>query len=145
MSAPLLARIAGAFLILFGIAGFVPWIAPPAPFDAPVLSIDFSYRMLAGIFAVNGSSNVVDILLGLCALLAARSFDGAVIWFRIVGWWSLMLLFFGLIPITNTLFGVAPLYGADLWFNGLFAALGIFGGYGRPSRVVTEESFLLPG
>ena len=139
MSSPLLARIAGAFLILFGVAGFVPWIAPAAPFDAPVLSIDIGYRILAGIFPVNVVSNGVDILFGIAGLLAALSFTGAVVWCRITAWWLVLLLLFGLIPITNTLFGIAPLYGNDLLLNGVFSLVALFGGYGRPSLVEVEE------
>ena len=144
MSAPLLARITGAFFILFGIAGFVPWIAPAAPFDAPVLSLDAGYRILGGVFPVNAVSNGVDILFGICGLLAARSFEGAVVWSRITAWWMLALLFFGLIPITNTLFGIVPLYGSDLWLNGILALVTVFSGYGRPSHPEAEE-FLQPG
>ncbi len=134
MSAPLIARITGGFLFVLGVGGFAPWISPPAPFDAPVLALGVFYRLAFGMFATNAAHSILDILLGLVAIFAARSFAGAIAWCRVAGWWSLILAFFGLIPVTNTFFGIAPLYGHDLWLNALIAFVTLYGGHGRASR-----------
>ncbi len=105
MSAPLIARITGGFLLVFGIAGFAPGISTAAPFEAPVLALDMVYRFVFGMFATNAAHAALDILLGLLAFFAARSFGGAIAWCRVVGWWSVVLVIFGSIPLTNTLFG----------------------------------------
>ena len=134
MSAPLIARITGGFLLVFGIAGFAPGISTAAPFEAPVLALDMVYRFVFGMFATNAAHAALDILLGLLAFFAARSFGGAIAWCRVVGWWSVVLVIFGSIPLTDTLFGIAPLYGHDLWLNALVAFVTLFGGHGRASR-----------
>ncbi len=143
MSAPLIARIVGVLFLIAGIAGFVPILAPAAPFDAPVVSIDAAYRLLAGLFPVNAAHDALHIVFGITGILVGRSFRASVLWCRIVGWIYVVLAILGVIPLTNTLFGVAPIYGADTWLHAAIALIALYGGYGRASRqdLMQPEAF----
>jgi hypothetical protein len=135
MDARAIARILGLVFLVAGIAGFIPlpWLSPPAPFDAPVISLDPQYHMLLGIFPVNAAHDSLHILLGIWGVLAAVRFRSAVFYCRCATFVYLALAVFGVIPLLNTLLGAAPIYGWDAALHlvaGLFAA---YGGFGRAS------------
>jgi len=133
MKAPLVARILGLLFVLAGIAGFVPWVAPAAPLDANVITLDAGYRMLFGLFPVNVAHDALHLIFGVWGLIAGGRFGASVIYCRSVVWVYLVLIVLGAIPITNTLFGVAPIYGWDVGLHVVILLLGAYGGYGRAS------------
>jgi hypothetical protein len=135
MKAPSIARILGILFIVFGAAGFVPWIAPDAPFTAPVLALDTAYRMLFTLFAANAAADVLYIALGLWALAAALKFKSAVNYLRAQVWIFLLLVILGICPLLDTAFGSIPLYGWDVGLHVLVVLFAAFGGYGRGSMV----------
>jgi hypothetical protein len=136
MKAPLVARILGVLFLIAGIAGFLPWpqVATPAPFDAPYITLDQFYRFIGGIFAVNAVHDGVHIAFGLLGLLAGINFKAARIYCKFVVWIYLVLIVLGLIPITSTLFGIAPLYGWDIALHAIVLLIAAYGGYGAASR-----------
>lgn len=131
MTAPLIARILGAAFLLVGIAGFVPFVSSPAPFDAPVITLESSYRIVAHLFAVNAVHSGLHIFFGIWGLLAGIRFAWGLLYCRVVVWTYAVLVILGLIPITNTLFGVAPIYGHNVWLHAIIALFAAYGGYGR--------------
>jgi Domain of unknown function (DUF4383) len=139
MNAPVIARGLGVLFLAAGIAGFLPWIAPAAPMDAPVVSMDMMYRMLFGIFPVNVAHNALHLLFGLWGLAAGGSFKSGVFYCRAVMWIYFILVICGIIPIMNTLFGVAPIYGWDIGLHFVTVLLGAYGGYGRGSQEADVE------
>ena len=133
MKAPLIARILGLVFLVSGIAGFVPWVAPAAPLDAPVVTLDTAYRLLFWVFPVNVAHDALHLLFGIWGLLAGFRFKSSVLFCRCVFWIYLLVVILGIIPITNTLFGVAPIYGYDIVLHLLAVLLAAYGGYGRAS------------
>jgi hypothetical protein len=133
MNAPVIARIFGLLFLVAGVAGFLPWVAPNAPFDARVVTWDTYYRMLFGIFPVNVAHDALHLLFGVWGLAAAVNFKAAVFYCRAVTWIYLVLVIFGIIPILNTLFGVAPVYGWDVGLHFVTTLFAAYGGYGRGS------------
>ena len=133
MNAPLIARILGFALLLAGIAGFVPWIAPAAPFGAPVVTLDTAYRMLFWVFPVNVALDVLYLFLGFCGVVAGLRFGAAVVYLRTLVWIYLILVILGAIPLTSVFFGVAPIYGWDVALHAVVALFAAYGGYGRGS------------
>ena len=117
MNAPLVARILGLLFLVASVAGLLPWIAPEVPYDAPVVILDAGYRDLFGIWGV----------------LASLRFRAAVFYLRSVVWIYLLIVILGIIPITNTLFGVAPIYGWDIALHLIILLAAAYGGYGRGS------------
>jgi hypothetical protein len=133
MNAPLIARILGVLFIVGAVAGFVPWFAPAAPFDAPVVTLDASYRMLFAVFPVNAAHDLVHLIFGIWGLAASYRFSASVLYLRSITWIYLILVIFGVIPILNTLFGIAPIYGWDVALHTLVVLVAAYGGYGRGS------------
>ena len=121
------------FLIIGGLA-FLPAVAPLAPFDAPVVvTLDPHYRLLFGLFPVNLAHDAIHLLFGFFGVIAARSFASATGYFRKLFWFSLLVAILGMIPITNTIFGIAPVYGWDVPLHLGTAIVAWFAGYGRLS------------
>jgi hypothetical protein len=135
MNAPAIARILGLVFLILGLAGFLPFaaIAPPAPLDAPTVTLDTANRLLFGMLPVNAADDVLHVLLGVIGLLAGAKFGASVWYCRFVSVLSLVLVFFGVIPLTNTLLGAAPMYGFDIAFNAIVMLLAAYGGFARGS------------
>jgi hypothetical protein len=135
MNAPLIARILGALFLVAGVLALipVPFLAGTPPFDAPVVTLDLANRMLFGIFPVNLAHDVLHIVLGVWGLLAGARFAWAVGYCRVTAVLYLLLVLFGAIPLTNTLLGVAPIYGYDLLLHLVAALLAAYGGFARGS------------
>ena len=131
MNATVIARVLGVVLVLAGIAGFLPYITSAMPFDAPVVTLDRGYGMLAYLFPVNAAHDIVHIAFGLWGLLAGRTLAKAVVFCRAVAIAYALLVILGAIPITNTLFGVAPIYGNDIWLHAAIMLIAAYGGFGR--------------
>lgn len=108
------ALIFGIVYLLVGIMGLIPGLltAPSTPVSVNVLNGD-----LLGIFPVNIIHTLVHLLIGIWGIMAYRSYDGARGFARAAGVIFIALFIFGLIPGLNTLFGLAPLNGADVWLH----------------------------
>lgn len=135
MNAPTLARILGLLFLIAGIAGLLPWTAPAAPMDAPVLTLDAFYRFIGGVFPVNGAQDVLYLLFGICGLIAAIRFGSAVVYCRVVTFVFLVLAVLGALPVFAfyTLFGAAPIFGWNVGLYALIVLVAAFAGYGRAS------------
>lgn len=123
------ARIFGVVFLLVGIAGFIPGVTQPH--DHPRLAIEASSGMELGLFPVNVLHNLVHIAFGVWGLLAARSFPAARTYARAVAVIYALLAVLGLIPATNTTFGLVPIYGHDIWLHALLAAVAAYFGFVR--------------
>ncbi len=134
MTAPRLAFLFGLLFLVAGGLALLPATAPLAPFDAPVVvTLDPHYRLLFGLFPVNLAHDAIHLLVGVFGLIAARSFASATGYFRKLFWFYLLVGILGAIPITNTLFGIAPIYGWDVLLHLGTAVVAWFAGYGRLS------------
>lgn len=120
MSPKFFAVTAGALLILLGIAGFIP---PLAPLETSPLRIAAGVggRQLFGLFPVGVGLNVIHVLLGGWGVYAGLRLERAVAYAR----WSAVVLFvltiMGTIPGADELFGGGPLYGNNLLLHGALA------------------------
>jgi Domain of unknown function (DUF4383) len=112
----------GVFYILVGLLGFIPGLLS-LPDDAPVLMVDAGYGYLLGLFPVNLISNLVHMAIGVSGLIA--SFGLALVFFQqIVTTFLAVLAILGLFPVVNSIFGIMPLFGNNIWlhfFTALFA------------------------
>ena len=62
-------------------------------------------------------------------LLAYRSYGGARTYFRAVAIIYGLLTVLGLLPATNTTFGLVPIYGNDVWLHALLALVAAYFGW----------------
>src|SRR5215469_4726343 len=129
MNAPAVARILGSLFLIAGIAGLLPWTAPAAPPDAPVITLDAFYRFIAGVFPANLALDALHLIFGVWALVAAMGFGSAVAYCRFVTWIYLIFVVLGAVPLFAfyTLFGAAPIFG---WAVGLHASIVLLAAYG---------------
>ena len=133
MSINALATVFGIVFLLAGVAGF--FAAPPPP-DAPPLVVTHGHGLALGVLPINTLHNVVHLLFGVLGLLAARGMMlAARAYFQVVAFIYGLLTVLGLIPATQTTFGLIPIYGNDVWLHAVIAAAAGFIGFMMPARV----------
>ena len=126
------ALIYGVVFLLVGIAGFIPGLV--APVGGPAEHAAATSGHLFGLFPINALHNLVHIAFGVGGIAAYRSFSNARLYARVVAIAYAALMVFGLIPGLNTLFGLVPLYGHDVWLHAVLAAVAAyFGFFSRPA------------
>lgn len=130
MKAPLIAKVLGIAFLAAGVLGFAPYVTVPADLTAQWITLNANYGFLAALFPVNAVHDVIHVLFGVWGLAAAGSFKGAVRYCRAIAWIYGLLVLLGAIPITNTVFGIVPIYGFDVGLHLLVALLAFYGGYG---------------
>jgi hypothetical protein len=129
MSTRNFALIAGIIYLVIGVLGFVPGIRQPPPAHAPDLGVDASYGYLFALFPVNVLHNLVHIAVGIWGLSVYRREPGARIFARGLAVLYGVLTVMGLIPGLNTIFGLIPLFGHDIWLHALTAAVAAYFGF----------------
>ncbi len=128
------ALIYGIVFLLVGIAGFIPGLVTPMAGD-PELAVAGSSGHLFGLFPVNFLHNLVHIAFGIAGFVAYRTFSSARLYAKVVAIAYAALMVFGLIPGLNTLFGLVPLYGHDVWLHAVLALVAAyFGFFSRPAE-----------
>ncbi|MEK0083367.1 DUF4383 domain-containing protein [Benzoatithermus flavus] len=136
------ALILGIILLLAGIAGFIPGLVShgmetmatgtAAPGDAgPAPATAASYGYLLGLFPTNAIHNLVHIVWGLYGIVAYRSFAGARSFAKATAVVYAILTIAGLIPGLNTLWGIVPLFGHDIWLHALITIAAAYFGFAR--------------
>lgn len=128
------ARVLGVVYIVVGILGLVPGISPPAPAGAPQLAVGTAYNYVLGLFAVNVLHDLVHVAVGAWALFAAGSAAAARNFWRAIAVVFTLLFVLGLIPATQTLFGLTPLFGYDAWLHLLTAIVAFYFGWGAAAE-----------
>jgi len=122
----------GLFFLLLGLAGFVPgFVAPPNFVPA------YGFGFLFGIFPTNYFHNAIGILVGLWGLAASTSLTGSIVFNRVFAIVYTASAILGLLPLTNTFFGITPLFGNNVWLNAIVAAIAFYYGYVKPIDIGT--------
>lgn len=127
------ALVFGIVFVLAGISGFFPTPIPPG---APPLTIEHGHGLALGLLPVNTLHNLVHLLFGVLGVAASR---GAIMsargYFQVVAISYALLVVLGLIPATQTTFGLIPIWGADVWLHALIAAGAGYFGFAAPIAV----------
>src|SRR3954468_7566726 len=133
MNAKAFATVLGVVFVVVGILGFVPGITQMHDMSDPNLSVHGpGHGMLLGLFHVNVLHNLVHILFGIWGLAVFRSLDGSRAYAKGVAIIYFVLAICGLIPGLNTMFGLVPLEGNDVWLHILLAAVAAYFGFLAP-------------
>ena len=133
------AKVMGWLFLLVGIFGFIPgFVQDPYP-GAPSLAVNTGYGYLLGLFPVNVLHNLVHIGIGLGGLSAAGAFDTARLFARGLAVFYGLLAIMGLIPGLNTMFGLIPIFGHDVWLHAVTAAVAAYFGFGQAAGIGIEE------
>ena len=123
------ALVFGIVFLLVGVAGFIPQLSHAVHPEHPAITMDANYGLLLGLFPVNLLHNIVHIAFGLWGLAAYRSLSGAKSYARGVAIIYLVLTIAGVVPGLDTLFGLVPLYGNDIWLHAALALIAAYFGW----------------
>ena len=122
------ALIFGIIFLVAGIAGFIPSLTPHTA-DMHPISVDTAYGRALGLFPVNILHNIVHLAIGVWGILSYRSVSGARAFARGLAILYGLLAILGLIPATNTMFGLVPIYGHDVWLHAGTALIAAYFGF----------------
>ena len=141
MNVKTFALVLGVIYLAAGVLGFIPALLRPPEIGAPSISVTASYGYLLGLFPVNILHTLVHLAIGVWGVFAQRDFDSARTFARGVAILYAVLTIFGLIPGLDTVFGLLPLFGHDIWLHALTAiAAGYFGFIAVPNRVYVHTA-----
>ncbi len=118
----------GVVYLLVGIVGFVPalYSSPPA---TPHVDVTAAYGLLLGLFPVNVLHDIVHILIGLAGIAAFARFGAAQTYSRLLFLVYGFLAIIGFIPQADTVFGLIPIFGNDIWLHAATAVVSSYFGW----------------
>ena len=126
------AKLMGMLFIAVGLMGFIPPLVE-APQDFGMsMAVMMGYGYLIGLFPINILHNLVHLMIGAWGWTASRSWAGSRAFARGLAVFYGALAVMGLIPGLNTMFGLIPIFGHDVWLHAGTAVLASYFGFGRP-------------
>ena len=138
MSTRTFALVFGIVFLLAGVSGFIPGLLHPVHADAPPLSVNSGYGLILGLLPVNLLHNLVHLLFGALGIVAFAGWLAPRLYAQVVALSYGLLVILGLMPFTNTLFGLVPIYGNDVWLHAVLAAIAAYFGFASPAKVAIE-------
>ena len=129
MSTRTFALIFGIVFLAVGAAGVIPGITTPPHAGHPDLAVDMGYGQVLGLFPVNVLHNIVHLLFGVWGLLAYKSLSASKGYARAVAIIYAVLTVAVIVPGLNTMFGLVPLFGNDIWLHALLALVAAYFGW----------------
>lgn len=135
MSTRYFALVFGIIYLLVGILGLIPGVV--APSTNPGVTVNVLNGSLFGVFPVNIIHTLVHLIVGLWGIIAYRTFSASRSYGRVVGVIFIILFIFGLIPGLNVLFGLAPLYGGDVWLHLISGIVALY--FGLTANAPVDE------
>lgn len=144
------ALIAGLLFLGLGLAGFVPSLAAPADGIPETITnyygIVSPINTLFGIFPTNAVESVFYLIWGVFGAAAAISLDSARLFAGLTAVLFGTLTLLGFIPYGQSVFGLFPVYGSDIWLHGAISvAAAYFGFIARPDlKEALEKEVAIP-
>ena len=129
MSTATFALIFGLAYLGAGVLGLIPAALQPPPADAPPTTFTLMYGYLLGLFPVNILHSAVHFAIGAWGLMAWRGAANPVVYARVLAIFYGALALMGVIPGMNTLFGLLPLHGHDVWLHAGTATIAAYFGW----------------
>lgn len=131
-STRIFALIYGIAFLLVGICGFIPALLtqPAGEHAGHDLQVTAFEGYLFGLFHVNVLHSLVHVLFGIMGLVMSRTWSAARTYARIVAISYALLAVMGLIPGLDTVFGLIPIHGHDVWLHILLAVPAAYFGFG---------------
>lgn len=121
----------GIMFTLVGIAGFIPGLVQPPIADphAVNLGVTTGYGYLMGLFPINLLHNIVHLTVGILGIFASIALDSSRLYSGVLALFYGILVLFGLFPPTQSMLGLIPIFGNDIWLHGLTAAIAAYFGF----------------
>ena len=125
------ALIYGLAFTAIGIAGFIPGFVTAHESLDHQLAVEQRAGDLFGLFPVNVLHNLVHLVFGVWGLAVYRNAYAAIGYARIVAVMYALFMVMGFIPGLNTVMGLVPLHGNDIWLHAVLAAVAAYFGFVR--------------
>jgi hypothetical protein len=133
------AIIMGIVYVAVGLLGFFPGVvSAPSP-GAPDVAVHFGYGYLVGLFPINILHNFVHLGVGVWGISAYRTLAGSQSFARGLAIFYGVLAIMGLIPGLNTMFGLIPIFGHDIWLHAVSAGLAAYFGFTGHAEAIPVE------
>lgn len=123
------ALIFGFIYLAVGLLGLIPAALRSPPVDAPPTQFTMLYGYLLDIFPVNVLHSAIHLAIGVLGIAAWRGMANPLVYARSVALFYGALALMGLIPGMNTLFGLLPIHGHDVWLHAGSAAVAAYFGW----------------
>ena len=131
----------GILFLLVGVAGFVPALVSlpggatsSVPVDVAPSAYSAGYSYVFGLFPTNLLHNLVHCIVGLLGIASYTSSSSARLYNRGFAIAYVLIAIMGLLPLTKTTFGLMPIFGNNVWFNALTAAVAAYFGFAQPTQ-----------
>ncbi|MBE9048377.1 DUF4383 domain-containing protein [Pleurocapsales cyanobacterium LEGE 10410] len=115
----------GILFLILGIAGFIPAFTtiPGETFDSGIpLDADSLYTkgfsLLLGVFPTNLIHNLFHVFVGILGIAASKTGNGR---------------------LFNQIFGIMPIFGNNIWWNGLTGAIAAYYGFFAKNPTASTE------
>lgn len=132
----------GILYLLLGIAGFIPGLVSLPGTNESYIPLgeahgaySAGFGFIFGLFATNFLHNLVRCAVGILGITSYTHLTSARIFNRGFAVSYILLAIMGLLPFTNTTFGLMPLFGHNVWLNALAAISTIYYGIIIPGKV----------
>ncbi|OUL35764.1 hypothetical protein BV372_09890 [Nostoc sp. T09] len=139
MGARYFALISGIVFILIGIFGFIPGMVATPGVAGPAIVFKAGYGYLLKTFAINVLHNIVHIAVGIWGLVSYRTYIRARNYGRGLAIFYGVLAVMGLLPVLNTVFGLIPIFGNNIWLHAITALIAAYFGFKTPSPAELRE------
>jgi hypothetical protein len=123
------ALIFGIIYLAVGLLGLIPAALRPPPADAPPTQFTMLYGYLLDLFPVNVLHSAIHLAIGALGIAAWRGMANPLVYARSIALFYGALAVMGLIPGMNTLFGLLPIHGHDVWLHAGSAAIAAYFGW----------------
>lgn len=130
----------GILFLLLGFSGFIPNLMTMSSANASndlvvaspgLYSTGFGY--VFGLFPTNIVHNIVHLAVGFLGIASFMSVTGARVFNRAFAISYILLAIMGLLPYTRTTFGLMPIFGNNVWFNGVAGLIAAYYGFVKPT------------
>jgi hypothetical protein len=126
-----------------GILGLIPATLMPPPADAPATTFTMLYGYFLGLFPMNLLHTMVHLAIGVWGIAAWAGSTSSVVYARALAVLYGALAVMGLMPNLNTVFGLIPIHGHDVWLHGATAAVAAYFGWRAPAMAREGERRIL--
>jgi hypothetical protein len=139
MGARYFALISGIVYILLGLFGFIPGMVATPGTGGPEVVFKAGYGYLLEAFPINFLHNIVHIAVGIWGLASYRNYIRARTYGRGLAIFYGVLAIMGLLPYFNTVFGLIPIFGNNVWLHAITAAIAAYFGFKPPTAEELRE------
>jgi hypothetical protein len=133
------ALIFGLAYLAAGLLGLIPATLVPPPIDAPPTTFALLYGYLLGLFPVNIVHTFINLAVGVWGIAAWSGRANSAGYARSLAVLFGVLAVMGILPLTNTVFGLIPIHSNDVWLHAVTAVIAGYFGWREPVKAAERR------